>query len=135
MGGRGASSASKRQIGLPGGAAAFTVGGERPMTFYQSNDVVLLSGYVRTTYRGFPVRGAEGLSISQLYERAKSSGQPIELHSSAEMEIANAAARKRKEENRRDVGYTELHPNVGRTGIPARKLLHTKKRARGGLYY
>ena len=134
MGGRGASSASGKHSGLPGGAVAFTFGDEKKrMTIYENNGMIFLSNSVGTTARGRIID--TDLSLVQLYKNAKASGQNIKLHSSSEMDVANRLFSKRKEENRHDIDYAELHPNVGRTGIPARKLLHTKKRARGGLYY
>ena len=129
MGGRGASSATGKRQGLPGGAIAFTLGDEHPVTFFEKNGRIFRSGSTGTTIAFDIVQ--MNLSLTQLYENAKTSGQHVKLHSPSEVKAANKSARKRKEENKRDIAHAELHPNTGRTGISTSRLLLSKKRARG----
>lgn len=129
MGGRGASSATGKRQGLPGGAVAFTLGDEHPITLFEKNGAIYRSSSTGTTIAFDIVR--TNLSLTQLYENAKTSGQHVKLHSQSEVKAANESARKRNEGNRRDIAYAELHPNTGRTGISTSRLLLSKKRARG----
>lgn len=127
MGGRGQSSASHKG-GLPGGAVAFTFGDDHPMTLYQNGNLIMRSGSTGSTLYGTPV--TTDLSLSQIYENVKKSGQRVQLHSSREVDLANAAVRKNKAENQFDIAHAELHPNAGRAGIHASRLLVSKRRAR-----
>lgn len=129
MGGRGASSVTGKRQGLPGGAVAFTLGDEHPVTLFERNGTIFRSGSTGTTIAFGIVR--TNLSLAQLYENAKTSGQHVKLHSPSEVKAANESARKRNEENKRDIALAELRPNTGRTGISANRLLLSKKRARG----
>lgn len=135
MGGRGSGSASGK-YGLPNGARAITVttkigGKERRITYFQNDHGILMMADAVGTTIGTPVR-ARVANIQSVYRNSVKNGLEFELLSSRQVNAANAAYRQNKESSKRDIAYGELHPQAGRAGIGARRLLTSKTRAKGG---
>ena len=134
MGGRGSGSASGK-YGLPNGARAITVttqfgGVERTSTYYRNEHGMLMkSGAVGTTI-GRPVL-SPGANIESVYRNSVKNGLKFELLSNKQVDAANAAYRKNKESDYRDIASAELHPQAGKAGYSAKRLLTTKTRAKG----
>jgi hypothetical protein len=131
MGGRGVSSAtSKNAIGLPNGAVALTITFQsgRTDTFYESDTGILMkSRHAGSTYSGAPV-AENAVSLKTLYERANKKGYSITLHSASEIKKANKKVEANKEQAGRAVAYGEMHPNEGKTGISAKRLVYRPRR-------
>lgn len=137
MGGRGASSAtaggSRRNRTLPGNSAGFSLSGGKGPTLYFSTD----SGGNVVYSRSASMRDAKrvndgGAGLRGLYEKARSESQgSVKLFSSGDVKRAKAEAQKRHEHDIKEVDYGELHPNAGRAGYSAKRLLVTKTRANG----
>lgn len=72
-----------------------------------------------------------GANIKSVYKNSVKRGLKFELLTSKQVDAANAAYRQSKESSRKDIAYAELHPQSGRAGINAKRLLTTKKRAKG----
>lgn len=70
-------------------------------------------------------------SIKTVYENSVKNGYKFELLTNKQVNAANAAYRKNKESNKKDIAYSEIHPQSGRAGISAKRLLTTKREARG----
>jgi hypothetical protein len=125
MGGRGAKS-----ITASGGVAstpAFSVTYEDGTVYTFANNpsgVVTMRKSDGVTSGGMPVKAA--MTYEQLYDSAVSRGLMVRTYTNAEVDAANAEYRRVKEHNFRERAYGELHPNEGKTGIPARRLLTPK---------
>lgn len=134
MGGRGSSSASGR-FGLPNGARAINVtmrigGRERTTTYFQNEHGTLMKAGATGTTIGQPVLKT-GANIQSVYKNSVKRGLKFELLTSRQVNAANAAYRQNKESSRKDIANAELHPQSGRAGINAKRLLTTKTRAKG----
>ena len=125
MGGRGAKSSSANK--LPNRAVAFTVdfGDGKPYTFFENAHGGLMMGRngAGVTY-GNPVNTKQ--SLKEAYNQAIQSGKAVSLVSKKEAEKANVAYRASRKHNAREIAYAELHPQQGKAGIPARRLLSRK---------
>ena len=135
MDGRGGSSMSGRW-GLPRGARAITltatIGGKaRTDTYFQNESGLLMRADAVGTTVGTPV-GLSGASVSALYRNAVRRGLKFELHTQMQVDVANTLYRENKESSKRDVTRGELHPQDGKSGQHAKRLLTTKARAKGG---
>ena len=144
MGGRGSSSFSRSKAaqptlgrwGLPDDARAITVvtsiGGKRQEgTYYQSETGLLMKADVLGTTHGAPVL-MRGASVSAIYRNSVRNGLEFKLLTQGQVDAANASHRQSKLDSHRDIASAELHPNSGKSGIPAKRLLLTKTRAKGG---
>ena len=80
---------------------------------------------------GTPV-GLSGASVSALYRNAVRRGLKFELHTQRQVDVANTLYRENKESSKRDITRGELHPQDGKSGQHAKRLLTTKARAKGG---
>ena len=131
MGGRGVSSAtSKNGTGLPNGAVALTITFQsgKTDTFYESNTGILMrSRHAGSTYSGAPVAG-NAVSLKTLYERASMNGYSVTLHSASEIKKANKKVKASRDEAVRTIAYGEMHPNEGKTGISAKRLVYRPRR-------
>ena len=113
--------------GLPRGKAAMTVSvGGRKFTYYEKNGQVFESLSVGSTASGTPI--STGKTLGDMYRNALASGANVSLHSKSEVAKANLEYSRRREENRKDVGYAEMHPNAGSAGIAARNLVYRPRR-------
>lgn len=149
MGGRGSSSASaasggakeKAKIGkygLPNDARAITVtvnigGKTRTDTYYQNEHGLLMRANALGTTSGQPVL-SPGANIQSVYRNSVQNGIKFELLTSKQVDAANAAYRQNKESSYKDIASAELHPQAGKAGYHARRLLTTKKRSKGTSY-
>lgn len=73
-----------------------------------------------------------GANIQSVYRNSVKNGLKFELLTSKQVDAANAAYRQNKESSYKDIASAELHPQAGKAGIRAGKLLTTKTRAKGG---
>ena len=71
-------------------------------------------------------------SIKTVYENSVKNGYKFELLTNKQVNAANAAYRQNKENNKKDIAYSEMHPQSGSAGLNAKRLLTTKTRAKGG---
>lgn len=130
MGGRGASYSGARSAGLPNGAVAFTVEQDgHSSIYYQAPSGVILTG---SNLDGMLTREqtntVSNIGIGEFYRRVKASGDHVVLHSQKDFDEARARYKKNREENNKQIAYGELHPQEGKTGIPARKLVYRPRR-------
>lgn len=135
MGGRGGSSMGGRW-GLPRGARAITVtteigGKASTSTYFQNEHGLLMRADAVGTTVGTPA-GLSGASVSALYRNAVRRGLKFELHTQRQVDAANALYRENRESSKLDVTRGELHPQAGKSGQHAKRLLTTKARAKGG---
>ena len=121
--------------GLPNGARAITVtteihGRKRTDTYYQNEHGLLMRSTAIGTTRGVPA-GIAGGNVSLIYRNSVKRGLKFELHTQKQVDSANAQFDKAKGSDKKEIASAELHPQAGKAGYHAKKLLTTKSRARG----